>query len=191
MPTLKLYIETSVWWHFLADDDPPRRKGTRGFFRCCRRAKDKVRLFVSEEVLRAMRAFPSAEVNGLDRLLAETSPTVLPILPEAVSLARAYAEHGAIPAEQSAIALHAATAAVHELDVIVSWRHRELVNMVRRRKIQAVNMLMGYNRVVDIVVPPAVFGAMVVSRTQREIWKIRAQLGSAFSTGDATAGLLP
>jgi hypothetical protein len=81
---------------------------------------------------------------------------MLRFLPTIFDLADAYARHGAIPPGKRADAVHAAVATVHEMDALVSWNYRHMVNYARRQKINAVNQMMGYNKRIEIVTPPEV-----------------------------------
>jgi hypothetical protein len=53
-------------------------------------------------------------------------------------------------------ARHVAIATVGQVDVLVSWNYRHLVNRRRREAFNGVNAIMGY-RPIDIVSPPEVF----------------------------------
>jgi hypothetical protein len=92
----------------------------------------------------------------LIQLVERLRPAVLRIAPGVIELSAAYARHGAIPAKKESDARHAAMATIHEMDALVSWNYRHLVNYDRRRKINIVNVMMGYNKGVEIVTPPEV-----------------------------------
>jgi hypothetical protein len=76
---------------------------------------------------------------------------------KAYALAEAYAAHGAIPPSRKADRLHAAIATVAEVDMLVSWNYRHLVNASRRQRITSVNRFAGYPRGIEILTPPEVF----------------------------------
>ena len=71
-------------------------------------------------------------------------------------LAEAYVRHGVVTAGHLTDAQHVAVATVGELDVLVSWNYRHLVNRRRREAFNGVNAIQGY-RTIDIVTPPEVF----------------------------------
>ena len=154
---LRLYIETSVWSHYFADDAPEWRQETRSFLKRCQESPEDVQLFLSQMVLDELAASPMPKADDLARLVAEHGPEVLPAVPAVTDLARAYVAQGAIPSGHKADATHAAFATVYEMDALVSWKYRHLVGLPRKRKIAAVNLAAGYNAPLEIVTPYEVF----------------------------------
>lgn len=83
-------------------------------------------LFVSQFVLdEAADGDPGAAVR---RLLSVRGIPVLADSREARSMARALVEHGLLPKVAGIDALHLALAAVHEMDVVLTWNCRHLAN---------------------------------------------------------------
>jgi len=167
MDKLMLYIETSVRSHWFADDSPEWREATRQFLGFCRAHRRAVGLYVSDLVLNELRRAPGRLAGDLVGLVTKHRATVLrPKDREMVAaLAEAYAEHGAIPKAQQADRLHAAIATAEDMDMLVSWNYRHLVNVERRRKILAVNGLAGHSTHIEIVTPPEVFAYEIQSET--------------------------
>jgi predicted nucleic acid-binding protein len=157
MPPLRLYIETSVWSYYFADDAPQAQDLTRTFFQRCQLNSAQVLLHVSDVVLQEIRATPPPKVNLLTELVSRFRPTILDIPDEVRELSAAYVDNHAIPPSREADAMHAAIATVHEMDALVSWNYRHMVSLPRRRMIVAVNTLVGYNRPIEIITPPEVF----------------------------------
>ena len=157
MRKLHLYIETSVWSHWYADDTPERRDETRAFLRRCAAAPHDVVLYISRAVLDELAATPGERGEQLLGLVTEFDPVVVESSSEADDLAAAYLSHGAMPPGSLVDAMHAALATVHGVDVLVSWNCRHLANLSRRRKINAVNAVMGYAGNLDILTPMEIF----------------------------------
>jgi hypothetical protein len=66
------------------------------------------------------------------------------------------ADLGVIPAAKLADRLYVAIATVAEIDMLVSWNYRHLVNVRRREKVNAANLFAGYTKPLEIVTPPEV-----------------------------------
>ncbi|MBI2440739.1 MAG: hypothetical protein HYV35_05135 [Lentisphaerae bacterium] len=63
---------------------------------------------------------------------------------EIEGLANAYIQNGVMPRSNLNDALHVATSTVHEMDVLISWNFRHLVNIGKERRIAVVNQMNGY-----------------------------------------------
>jgi len=63
---------------------------------------------------------------------------------EAEDLANAYVAHGVVGPGSLADALHVALATVNDVDVLVSWNFKHIVNLGRIRLFNAVNLEQGY-----------------------------------------------
>ncbi|MBI3988961.1 MAG: hypothetical protein HY347_05030 [candidate division NC10 bacterium] len=50
-------------------------------------------------------------------------------------------------------AIHAAAATVYELDALVSWNYRHIVNLRRKELIHATNLRQGYMKPLEIITP--------------------------------------
>lgn len=63
---------------------------------------------------------------------------------EAITLADAYIAHGAVTEKHIIDCQHIAIATIERIDVLVSWNFKQIVNLDRIRKFNAVNLLQGY-----------------------------------------------
>jgi hypothetical protein len=156
MRALNLYVETSVWSHWYAEDAPERREATREFLSRCRDNSDATRIHISAFVLDELRGAPSRLATQLGTLLEDFHPAMLEPRPEVYELAQTYADLGVIPAGKLADRLHVAIATVAEMDMLVSWNYRHLVNVRRREMVNAANLLAGYLKRLEITTPPEV-----------------------------------
>jgi predicted nucleic acid-binding protein len=157
MRKLRLYVETSVWSHWFADDAPERRDATREFLRRCRDSSDRFVTYISVFVLDELRDAPGELAAQLEALVEEHRPVMLEPWPDVHELAQSYVELGILPAGKLADRLHVALATAAEMDILVSWNYRHLVNVRRREMINGANQFAGYVRRLEIVTPPEVF----------------------------------
>jgi hypothetical protein len=80
------------------------------------------------------------------------------ILPENMNvefLAKKYIEHQAIPPSCAEDALHIAYSTIYNVDVLVSWNFKHIVNLNRIKKYNSVNLFYGY-KIVEIRYPKEV-----------------------------------
>lgn len=113
MRKLHLYIETSVWSHWFADDTPERRDDTKIFFQQCALLTDSVILFISNMVLDELAAAPGERSKQLLSLIDDFNPIIAEKTSEADELAAAYLDHGALPKSSMVDGIHASIATIH------------------------------------------------------------------------------
>jgi len=63
---------------------------------------------------------------------------------EAITLADTYIAHGVVTEKHFIDAQHVAIATIGRVDVLVSWNFKQIVNLDRIRKFNAVNLMLGY-----------------------------------------------
>jgi predicted nucleic acid-binding protein len=98
MRKLKLYIETSVWNFFFAEDAPEKMEITKNFFASLKEGASEI--FVSDVVLREIANAPEPKRTALAKLIEECAPAMLDVAPEAEDLAELYLDRGAVPPSQ-------------------------------------------------------------------------------------------
>ena len=155
METLRLYIDSSVWNAAFDGHTPETQAQTRDFLRRVREPGGG-HVFVSTVVLQELARAPAERTGLLRELLHEAAPDVLELDDESAALAEAYVAHGVLTAGHIPDAQHVAIATVAQLNVIVSWNYRHLVNRRRREAFNGVNAITGYHGI-DIISPPEVF----------------------------------
>ncbi|MBF0230391.1 MAG: type II toxin-antitoxin system VapC family toxin [Desulfamplus sp.] len=151
MKKLLLYLETSVWNFYFADDAPEKQAVTFEFFNQIKR--DRYRIFVSEIVFREIDKADDEKKSLLLNLIAEYNPEKLEITEEALTLAEEYIREGILPAKSVDDSIHASIATVYGLDALISWNLKHLANLSRMRKINGVNLKNGYSNKLDLVTP--------------------------------------
>lgn len=112
---------TKLWWQ------EPRQDATRF-----------ISVLVIEE---AQKGDPDAAASRLDIV---ASLPVLSLPEDAITVADALVENGAIPDAYKDDALHVAIAAVHNMDFLLTWNCKHLANAFLRRKTMHVVERLGY-----------------------------------------------
>ena len=151
MRKLKLYIETSVWNFFFADDAPEKRDITKGFFESVKKGLYEV--FVSEVVLREINNAPENKKKQLVKLIEQCSPASLDAVEEAEKLADIYLNRKIVPAAKRDDALHMGIATVFEMDAVVTWNYRHLANLRKAELFYSANLEAGYFKKIEIITP--------------------------------------
>lgn len=151
MKKIHVYIETSVWSFAFAEDVPEHRADTEAFFDLCRNRVFEP--YISSVVLREIEFAQTPLRASLERLLRDVKPIFLPWLPEADDLADGFVRERAVPPSKPEDARHVAIAMVHDLDVLVSWNFRHIVNLRREERFNAIALLEGYYHQLRIVSP--------------------------------------
>jgi predicted nucleic acid-binding protein len=149
-----IYVETSVWSHAFAEDAPEKREETLRFLDRARAGVHE--LFISPVVFEEVSQAEEERANKILALIRDTAPRVLDLGQEAQRLARRFLEDGALPPSKADDARHVAVATIEELDILVSWNYKHLVNVRRREAITRVAALCGYYKPLHIVTPPEV-----------------------------------
>ncbi len=85
-------------------------------------------------------------------LLIRSFRTV-PLTTEAEALAQAYIDNQILNEKKRNDARHLALATLNEADYLISWNFDDLVNVWTRERVNAVNILKGYQPI-QIIAPP-------------------------------------
>ena len=143
---LKLYLDTSIPNFLFADEAQEEQKITQALF--SQKFQNQYEFYISGVVLREIERAP-AEKRG--RLLEKLQNIeALNFSEEAETLATAYLKAGALPKASAEDARHVAVATVDNLDAVVSWNFKHLVNLRRVKAINLVNEQMGYKHMVIV-----------------------------------------
>jgi predicted nucleic acid-binding protein len=133
---MKLYLETTVPNFLFADDAPEKQNATQAFFEWLNISPDE--LYTSELVFTELEQTPDRSLREkLMNALYNLECVVFPITREAHGFAERLVVEGAVPDRYRDDALHAALCVLHEMDVLVTWNMKHLVNP---RKIEAINL---------------------------------------------------
>ena len=151
MRKLKLYLDTSVWSFFYADDAPEKKDVTKEFFDLAKR--DFYEVYISEAVLDEINGSPENIRARLTALVKKFSPIELELTQEVKELSRFYSEREIVPEKKITDALHVAVATVNELDALVTWNYRHLANLRKEELFHGASLEKGYFKKVEIVTP--------------------------------------
>ena len=151
MRKLKLYLETSTWNFYFADDAPEKQAVTREFFELV--FKGIYEVYISEVVLEEINKAPQEKKTRLKSLIERSAPLSLETTKEAGQLAKAYMDRGIIPVKKKEDALHIGIATVWEIDALITWNYRHLANVRKSELVQVVNLEFRYTKVLQIITP--------------------------------------
>jgi len=149
----RLYIDTSVFGALFDDEDQDRVTLTATVLRRMRNAPFEP--FIGTPVLEEISVAPLKLRVALERQVKSLSPTLIEEGPVSLVLAEAYLASRLVPPSKRNDARHIALATVTDLDAIVSWNFRDMVNLRKKSIVHSVNAKFGY-RLIDIVSPAEV-----------------------------------
>lgn len=155
MAILSVYLDSSVWNGLFNDHVPEMQAQTRAFFDRLR-SDCHVQSFLSDAVLQELGDAPVERVPQLTQLIRQVGPARLTLNAESAALAQAYLDHHILTHNHLVDARHVAIATVAQIDALISWNYRHLVNLRRREAFNGVNAILGY-RMIEIISPPEVF----------------------------------
>ncbi len=89
---------------------------------------------------------------ALERQVKTLAPTLIEEGSASLRLAETYMAARLVPAPKRNDARHVAIATVADLDAIVSWNFRDMVNLKKKSIVHSVNAKFGY-RLIDIISP--------------------------------------
>lgn len=147
----QLYLETSVWNFFFADDAPEKRDITIAFF-------DKIKdgeyeIFISDIVIEEIGKADENKKRLLLEKISKVAPTRLTVNEQIVELAKKYIAEDVLPPNKIEDAMHAAVATVFEMDALISWNLKHLANFKKMEMINGINMKEGYAKRLELITP--------------------------------------
>lgn len=154
MRKLKLYIETSVWNFYFADDAPEKRDITKEFLVDLRKGLYDV--YISDVVIKEINNAPEDKKVKLGELIEQCAPTKLDASDEAEKLAEIYLTNNIIPENKRDDALHVSIATVSEMDALITWNYRHLANLRKVELFYSANLEAGYFKKIEITTPMGV-----------------------------------
>jgi len=140
----KVYIETTVISYLVARPSndvtvSDRQQATRQLWE---EYSDPFEFVTSDIVLEEAERGDPREAQRRTTLL-DTLRT-LPLSPEATALAHKLIDAGAVPPQSLSDAQHIAIAVVHNIEYLVSWNYKHIVNETKRQHITDVCLAAGY-----------------------------------------------
>ena len=156
MNKLRFYLDTSVINHLFHADVPERQAATIDFFEKSVRP-DLCAIHVSYVVFDEIAATPDERTRELLlTALAEFAPHVFQKSEreeEVLQLARLYHARNILGPREFRDALHVAIATAHEMDALLSWNFKHLVNVNKELLFHSANIEAGYSKLLRIISP--------------------------------------
>ncbi|MEO8208997.1 MAG: type II toxin-antitoxin system VapC family toxin [bacterium] len=153
MRKLKVYLDTSVLNFPFADDAPEFKKITIEFFNDYVQ-KNIYDTFISEVVIKEiMNTKNKDKRNKLLNSLKDYPFEVLNINDEVEALASIYVEEGIIPQNKFEDAEHIAISTVNQMDILLSWNFKHLVNYNKKQQVRTINSKENYLYPLDLLTP--------------------------------------
>ena len=141
----KIYIETSVFNFYFADDAPDKKQDTLKLFK-----EIKNGLYVpytSAYVLQELTRANEPKQSQMTALISEYDMYFLEQGDDIRTLAGLYVSDGVIPEKHLTDALHIAAATVNDLDIIVSYNFQHIVKRKTVLMTESINLRAGYKRI--------------------------------------------
>jgi len=145
MPIPTLYLDTSVIGGYFDDE---WKEATQELWRQMNAGK--FRFLTSDVTVDEMTNAPEQVRELLESTFTEES--ILPVTEESEKLAESYMGRNILPPKYSDDARHVAVCTIAQIEYLVSWNFKHLVNVEREKGFNAVNLLQGY-RTIRIVNP--------------------------------------
>lgn len=150
----KVYLETTMFNFYFADDSPEKRQDTLKLFKEIKDGKYEpyTSFVVLDEINKTTDNQKRERMLGL---IKEYDVGVMEDDSEADTLADIYVREGIIPIKYRDDALHIAVATIAEMHVILSWNFQHIVKRKTRNMVNAVNLREGF-RTIEICSPKEV-----------------------------------
>jgi len=152
---LKIYIDTSVLGGFFDKEDPKRIRIAETFLKLAKREKFDV--YLSRLTIEEISKAPTDIRDNLKNIITGIDVKVLEETEECIELSQMYVDEGVIPKRFRDDARHIAIATFYNLDFLISWNYRHMVNIRVKKLVSSVNLKMGFNPI-EIISPEEVVG---------------------------------
>jgi predicted nucleic acid-binding protein len=155
MKKLRLYIDTSILGGIFDIENYKRVKTAETLLQLIKNGvyEGFISLLTIEEIMEA----PGRIHEKLQDAISDSGFKILEETEESIGLANTYLKDKAIPEKYRDDARHIAIGVIHELDYIVSWNYKHMVNITVRRLINSTNLKMAYAPI-EIISPEEVTG---------------------------------
>ena len=141
----KVYLETTMFNFYYADDAPEKRQDTIKLFKEIKEGHYEP--YTSQYVVEELEKAPDQKKVLMLGLINQFNIKTFDADSEAERLAELYVTEGIIPQKYSTDALHIAIATVKNMDFIVSLNFKHIVKRKTIETTELVNFRAGYKRV--------------------------------------------
>ena len=154
MRTPRVYLETTLFNFYFADDAPEKRQDTITLFEEIKEGKYEP--YTSFAVVDELKKTSSdVKRENMLALISEYDVGIIQDDAEADLLADLYVSEGIIPMKYRDDALHIAVASIAEMHIILSWNFQHIVKLKTRNMVNVINIREGY-RTIEICSPKEV-----------------------------------
>ena len=145
---LKLYLDTSVPNAYFDKKNMQRQEITKQFWLKLK----EYQVFISDLVIKEMKATGNERLRENLIKLVKDFESLSTTSEEIRILSGEYVSKGIIPVKHIEDAVHIAVATINSLDILISWNFEHIVKLKTKRKVNAVNLLLGYDPI-EIIEP--------------------------------------
>jgi len=145
-----LYLDTSVPSFLFADDSPEKREATIQFWDILKMGLYDI--VISDILLTEISRSEVPSSQQLEDRLAEIILKIVSVNEDIYSLAQKYIDEGIIPQKYQDDALHIALATYNEVDALISWNFKHMVNLKTIRGVNGINRMLGFKEL-EILTP--------------------------------------
>ena len=157
MKKLKLYLDTSVISHLLADDVPEKMLDTQELWELLQQGEYEV--VISELTFDELMRCGDEKRADIAEYITLINYIHVPITRQQNDLAQEYLKYKVLRDKSIDDLTHIACSVLNDCDYIVSWNFKHFVNIKTVIKVNSVNVLLGF-REVKIVPPPMMLGGV-------------------------------
>jgi predicted nucleic acid-binding protein len=146
----KLYLDTSVPSFLFADDSPENQEVTIQFWNILKMGTYDI--IISDILLTEISRSEVPSSQQLEGKLSEIILEIVSVNEDIYSLAQKYIDEGIIPQKYQDDALHIAFATYNEVDALISWNFKHMVNLKTIRGVNGINRMLGFKEL-EILTP--------------------------------------
>lgn len=141
----RVYLETTIFNFYFADDAPDKRDCTIKLFEEI--SEGKYEAFTSYYVIEELERASEPKRTKMLNMIVNYNIGILDVSVEAERLADIYVEQGIIPEKYHTDGIHIAIATVNDLNYIISLNFKHIVKVKTIQLTKAVNIIEGYNEI--------------------------------------------
>ena len=154
MKKTKVYLDTSVINYLVAARLPDKMNDTLTLWEIFA-SEERFEVVLSETVHHELQACYEPKRSRLFEMVSEMDHSLVLMTEDIIALANHYVEFGVLTKDSYSDLLHIAAATVNECKLIVSWNFKHFVNFKTMDRVNAVNLIEGYNAI--RIVSPSMF----------------------------------
>ncbi len=152
---LKVYLDTTVVSHLWQLDVPEKMNETLGLWEEFK--KNRFDIYLSQLTLEEVDKCTEEKREKLAKHLEEITFTNLSLTDESISIGKQIIELGILKEKSRDDANHIGVAVANNLDYIISWNFKHMVNIKTVNGVRAITNLRGYKDI-DLVTPTYFLG---------------------------------